>query len=103
MNFYNPYLYALPQGPSILGIERLTNLTKGFSIGSFINGTQKTLNIINQVIPIIKEASPMVKNAKTMFKIANEFKKSDIKNPPKEENITIPEKTINNQGPTFFL
>lgn len=109
MNFYNPYVYTLPQtarvGTNLLG--KLTGSANGLSFGNILNGTQKTLNIINQAIPIIKEATPMIRNAKTMFKIANEFKKVDTPNVSIESNNTKkiemePAKT-NESGPTFFL
>lgn len=93
MNFYNPYFYSLPANTGLLR----NIIPRGLSLGSIVNGTQKTLNIINQAIPIIKEASPMMKNAKTMFKIANEFKKEDVK----EIEIKEEKKEIN--GPNFFI
>lgn len=94
MNFYNPYFYSLPARTGLL--SRI--IPRGLSLSSIIDGTGKTLNIINQAIPIIKEASPMMKNAKTMFKIANEFKKDDVK---KEEVIKVEKKEIS--GPNFFI
>ena len=99
MNFYNPYLYNIP-------IKSGTSLFSKLSLTSIINGTSKTLNLINQAIPIIKQASPIMKNAKTMFKVLNEFKKND-----QNENISKTDfketeenkKIINNNLPTFFV
>ena len=113
MNFFNPYYYSLPQmaAPRLGALGRIASSARGLNIGSIVNGTQKTLNIINQAIPIIKEASPMMRNAKTMFKIANEFKKVDAPAPSKNINAvnSATEKQTNNEqvvsesGPTFFL
>ena len=108
MNFYNPYFYSLPQTttPSLGLLGRVANSTRGLSLGTIVNGTQKTLNIINQAIPIIKEASPMMQNAKTMFKIANEFKKVDtpVNESVKQENLETKQTEISNEnGPIFFL
>lgn len=113
MNYYNPYFYSLPQmaAPKLGGLRGLLSSTKGFSLGGIINGTQKTLNIINQAIPIIKQASPMMRNAKTMLKIANEFKRVDAPttdNPAGDETPDTKETTntnaaVSESGPTFFL
>lgn len=129
MNYYNPYFYSIPsaamQAPKVGLFSRLFggNLT----FGSIVNGTQKTLGFINQVIPVVKQARPMINNAKTMFKVMNEFKKTDkpktsftdkvnktvnnIKNnvntninintPEKEE--TVDTQNVLSEGPTFFI
>ena len=94
MNFYNPYMYSIPQAVAT---------TSKLTFSSFINGTSKTLNLINQAIPVFKQVSPMFKNAKTMFKVMNEFKKNDIKNNT-EERITNKQENYQNDGvPTFFI
>lgn len=99
MNYYNPYFITnTPIQP------RLTNFFRQINLKSILNGTQKTLNIINQAIPIIKEGAPMLKNAKTMFKIMNEFKKIDApkkitKETNKKNNTIIKKET----GPKFFI
>lgn len=127
MNYYNPYLGMISYTPSI-GAASNVSTSKGFlgslfgggKLSSFINGTQKTLNIINQAIPLVKQVSPIVKNAKTMFRVMNEFKRVD--EPITKENNTTESKyetNTNNNGdfttennetinknsnvPTFFL
>lgn len=113
MNFYNPYYYTFPTTltqPKIGLLGRLFGST-GASIGNFLNGTQKVLNIANQTIPLVKQVKPMIGNAKTMFRVMNEFKKT-------EKPIIIKNETINNQtvdkeniettnsnnlGPKFFI
>lgn len=132
MNYYNPYFSGISYTPSLGNIAStstsrglLSSLFGGGKLSSFINGTQKTLNIINQAIPIVKQMSPVMKNAKTMFRVMNEFKKVDsprsyrdnINNTANsmktntENNIfnesieEIPNLSVqtNGNGPTFFL
>ncbi|HIS91177.1 MAG TPA: hypothetical protein IAC20_05955 [Candidatus Faecisoma merdavium] len=120
MNFYPyynfPYNY-LSQAPKVGGIKSILG---GIKWSSILNGTQKTLNIVNQAIPIIKQAGPIVNNAKTMFRVMNEFKNIDNKTnenvslqsnsiiesstSQNNTNSTINKKTSyqSNQGPTFF-
>lgn len=114
MNFYNPYMYTMPISQNVGLLGRLFGKT-GISIGNFLNGTQKILNIANQTIPLVKQVKPVIGNAKTMFRIMNEFKKTDINNieNKKVENISNKESEITNDtltnninfqndGPIFF-
>lgn len=113
MNFFNPYFY--PTNHIFYPTGRIFSFlrnVRGFNIGSILNGTQRTLNIINQAIPVIRQMSPVVKNAKTMFRVMNEFKKVDFKEPTNnkinnnqniKENIQTSNTYYNDNGPTFFL
>ena len=74
---------------------------KNFNWSTFLDGTQKTLNIINQAIPIIYQIKPIYQNAKTAFKLVNAFKEESNKNKSKKENIRT--NTITNNSPTYFL
>lgn len=121
MNYYNPYFSTIPFNytPTVSASRGLLgSLFGGGKLSSFINGTQKTLGLVNQAIPIIKQMSPVMKNAKTMFKVMNEFKKVDVnKNSIKSSsNISYNQKSVpdsnetniinnntNSNGPTFFL
>jgi len=77
MNYY-PYFNGLPYvAPTAARTGIFSNLLKGINFGSILNGTQKTLGIINQAIPLVKQAKPVLNNAKTMFRVMNEFKKVD--------------------------
>lgn len=60
-----------------------------------LDGTQKTLNIINQAIPIIYQVKPIIENAKTFINIANVLNEKD-----EEEEI---KKTNDNASPIFYL
>lgn len=89
---YNPYLMMAPlrgmgsmAGSMAGGAARpglLSLLTRGIgrsglTLSTVVDGTHKTLGLINQAIPVVKQVSPVVKNARTMFKVMNEFKKDD--------------------------
>lgn len=80
--------------PSLLG--RIFGTSKSFSFSSFLDGTQKTLGIINQAIPIVYQIKPMFQNAKTMFKIADEIRK------PVENTNTVAV-TSNKNKPIFYI
>lgn len=101
--FNNPNFYPYQYSPTKTSI---TSLLKKFSISDILNGTQKTLNIINQAIPIINQATPLWNNAKTLFKIANAVSKEEKpkqetkKEQEKKEN---PTQNIKYNEPVFFL
>ena len=118
MNYYNPYFSSFPYNYTPLTTIASTNTSRGLfsslfgggKLSTFLNGTQKTLNIVNQAIPLVKQMGPVVKNAKTMFRVMNEFKKVDIpiqtNNQVLENNEEIIEEknvTTKTIGPTFFL
>ena len=63
----NPYVR-----PSLF--SRGISLAKGINWGGILDGTQKTLGVINQAIPIVYQVKPMISNARTMFKIADEVR-----------------------------
>ena len=86
---YYPFNYPKSNNP-------FSNL-KNFKWSSFLDGTQKTLSIINQVIPIIYQIKPIFQNAKTAFKVVNAFKEETKKEVKKEKPTT------SSNGPTFFL
>ena len=91
-NFY-PYYY--PRKNSIF-----SNF-KGIRWSTLLDGTQKTLSIINQAIPVIYQIKPLYQNAKTAFKVVNELKKDNNKENIKKENSRT--KTCSSNGPTYFL
>ena len=131
MNYYNPYFGGMSYAPTLGAVSNasaskglLGKLFGGGKLSAFINGTQKTLNIINQAIPIVKQVTPVMKNAKTMFKVMNEFKRVDNTVPTQNsKNNSSTDNTVNNtkvsnseiqepqidinvgsnNGPTFFL
>ena len=116
MNYY-PYYTVIPY-TTLTPIARgggLRSLLGGIKWSSILNGTLKTLGIVNQAIPIIKQAGPVINNAKTMFRVMSEFKKVDSvpltntvnENKQTEQNtndINKSSEKINykQNGPVFF-
>lgn len=90
---YYPFNY--PRKPSFF-----SNF-KNMNWSTFLDGTQKTLSIINQAIPVIYQIKPIYQNAKTIFKVAKELKNDEEKNITKKENIR--KTTISSNNPTYFL
>ena len=74
---------------------------KNMNWSTFLDGTQKTLSIINQAIPVIYQIKPIYQNAKTIFRVAKELKNDEEKNITKKENIR--RTTISSNNPTYFL
>lgn len=79
--------------PSTGGI---LSLIKGLNISGILDGTQKTLGIINQAIPIVYQVKPLVNNIGTIFKISN------ILNEEKPNN-NQEDKKVSNNSPIFFV
>lgn len=113
MNYY-PYFNSIPYMTSSIARPSLfKSLLGNINLSSILNGTQKTLNIVNQTIPLIKQAGPVLNNAKTMFRVMNEFKKVDTNIPNISSNsISSNSTSLNNistintqtysNGPIFF-
>jgi hypothetical protein len=85
-------------------------LKKGFSWSGLLNGTQKTLNIINQAIPVFYQVKPIWNNAKTMFRIIGEMGKINANNNNnRDSKSNTNTTTVNNQtdkagnAPKFFI
>lgn len=71
----------------------ILSLLKSIKWSSILDGTSKTLNVINQAIPVVYQVKPIIDNAKTMFKVANIINT--------EEPIKKEEKT--NISPIFYI
>ena len=78
-------------------ITKGLNIFKNIKWGTILDGTQKTLGVINQAIPIVYQVKPIVNNAKTLFKVAN------IINNPSPENKKSSNKKTDNISPVFYL
>lgn len=57
---------------------------KSIKLSSILEGTSKTLGVINQAIPIYNQAKPIISNMKTLFKITNSLKEE----PEEKKNIS---------------
>ena len=98
-------MYNYPY-PKVGLFSRFSNLAKGFSFTSFLDGTQKTLGVINQAIPIVYQVKPMFQNAKTIFKIADEINKPvTVKETStvREESNSISTMQNNSNRPIFYI
>lgn len=94
--FDNNY-YPFYRGQNISGFRKL-NFSK------ILDGTQKTLSIINQAIPVIYQIKPLYENARTALKVVNIIKddKNDIVK-SKQNNTTIKKVEPQSNSPTYFL
>ena len=84
--------------PGLLG--KLSAL-KNVNWTGILDGTQKTLGILNQAIPIVYQVKPIINNAKTMFRIADV-----IKNPSDDvftESPVIESNSNNSNKPIFYI
>lgn len=126
MNYYYPYFNAMPYMNAAMPMAStaskvagaatkgggLRGLLGGIKWGSIVNGTQKTLGIVNQAIPLVKQVRPVFNNAKTMFRVMNEFKKVDTSSTgvatetktetSVNESSETTKSVISDSGPTFF-
>ena len=105
MNYYNPYYMFYPMTIARPGLfSALRGSLRSINFNGILNGTQRTLNLINQAIPLVKQVSPVMKNAKTMFRVMNEFKKTDS---PRRNTTNYSSNTKNHEeygeGPKFFV
>ena len=84
--------------PSFL--TRSLNFIKTIKWGSILDGTGKTLGVINQAIPVIYQIKPLFGSAKTLLKITNEIgNSSTIEN--KKDPVKETESSHN--SPIFFI
>lgn len=97
-------MYNYPY-PKIGLFSKFGNLAKGFSFTSFLDGTQKTLGVINQAIPIVYQVKPIFRNARTIFKIADEINKPSPSNSTVHDsnnNVNV-EIQDNSNKPIFYI
>ena len=78
---------------------------KGINWGSLLDGTQKTLGIINQAIPIFYQVKPIISNARTMFRIADVVKNDNFNdNSNNTNNLSDTSvSTSSNNSPIFYI
>lgn len=80
-----------------------TNIPK-ISFSKILNGTSKTLGVINQAIPVFYQVKPIWNNAKTMFKIAKGLNTKSENTTSKQSisNDSYAKKKTSN-APTFYM
>lgn len=77
------------------------NLTKSINWGGLLDGTQKTLGVINQAIPIVYQVKPIISNARTMFKIADQLDVPDKNNNSIQDSSSFT--SSNSNKPIFYI
>ena len=98
----NPYMISGATKTGILS-KGLSSL-KAINWGGLLEGTQKTLGVINQAIPVVYQMKPIVNNAKTLFKIAGSMKEDNTPAPPKEIKKTQSQKEVQpKNAPIFYI
>ena len=95
-------MYNYPY-PKVGLLSKFGNIAKGFSFSSFLDGTQKTLGVINQAIPIVYQVKPMLRNAKTMFKIADELSKPSSEEAVETTVSTTSNNDVRSNKPVFYI
>ena len=74
----------------------LFSTLKNIGWSNILDGTKKTLGVINQAIPIVYQVKPVVSNVRSMFKIASAI------NSPTESN-NIKSSTPKSSNPVFYI
>lgn len=98
----NPYMISGTTKTGILS-KGLSSL-KAINWGGLLEGTQKTLGVINQAIPVVYQMKPIVNNAKTLFKIAGSMREDNTPAPPKETKKPQPQKEEQlKNAPIFYI
>ncbi len=94
--YYNPYMNNYPRMKKRFDIKKI-------DFNKILNGTSKTLNVINQAIPIYYQIKPIISNAKTLFKVANILKSEPVAETVAESVVANEVIKNTSSGPTFFL
>ena len=71
-----------------LPIKNKLEFLKNLNFNNILDGTQKTLNIVNQAIPLIYQVKPLIGNMTTLMnltKIINEKEQSSTPEETKKE------------------
>ncbi len=101
----NPYLFNATTKTGLL--TRGLSSLKSINWSGLLDGTQKTLGVINQAIPVVYQIKPIVNNARTLFKIAGAIKSDDsvVNINDQEDQVPSPkEKLENNKNqPIFYI
>ena len=80
----------------------IISLIKSLNIPGILDGTQKTLSVINQAIPVIYQVKPLVSNLGTIFKIKDIINDTNDNN-NNNNNEKKYEKKETNNSPIFFV
>lgn len=101
----NPYMMNMVPKTGLL--TRSIAALKSIKWGTLLEGTQKTLGVINQAIPVVYQIKPIVNNARTLFRIAESINEEPT---PQEEITPSPTPTPNvatansqSTSPIFYI
>lgn len=100
----NPYLMSTASRTGLL--TRGLNAIKAVNWSALLDGTQKTLGVVNQAIPVVYQIKPIVNNAKTLFRIAGSLNDdtSTTQTQPVENTITTTSTPPSpNNSPIFYI
>ena len=92
-------MYPNQFGSASMFTKNLSTMRK-INWSSLLDGTQKTLGVINQALPLIYQVKPIIDNAKTMFKIADVIKSPDMVSPNINNNVV---NTNSSNRPIFYI
>ena len=79
-------------------ITKGLNAIKGLGFSGILEGTEKTLGVINQAIPIVYQIKPLISNVKTIFKISNLIND----NSTEDRSITNNNSDTTKNSPIFY-
>lgn len=80
----------------------IISLIKSLNIPGILDGTQKTLSVINQAIPVIYQIKPLVSNIGTLFKIKDIINEPN-NNKTNSDDINSDDIKKANNSPIFFV
>lgn len=98
-----PYMRPIPFHQNYIQTPKMWKNglnTSKITFSGILNGTSKTLGVINQAIPVFYQIKPIWNNAKTMFKVVRGLNSHD-KKAVKRNTTTVIKKEQTN-APTFF-
>lgn len=107
--YNNPFMYQNFARPSLisrlLGRSSSVGLARSLNLGNILTNTQKSLGIVNQVIPIVKEVKPMINNAKSVFKIASLLNDNPKNSNEKTDSSQVKSSVVNidSNKPIFYI
>ena len=74
------------------------SILKNIKWGTLLDGTSKTLGVINQAIPIIYQVKPIIGNMKTISKIV-----TNLSDNQDNEKVVDNKPTTNENKPIFYI
>ena len=94
------YMAPVPRANFLFG-----KMPSKVSFSSILNGTSKTLGVINQAIPVFYQIKPIWNNARTMLRVVRGLNSSEVSNTKKKQikKQTTSQKKEQTNAPKFFV